>query len=229
MKNMILALVITMMVIAACASNAYAIPALQLYIPGSEYIDGEDPYTWSSENWYTPDSSFNIQVMAVEKFSSVTLVVAVPGGQEGGVIINGSSYASGQFGYGTPVMGIAKNGKPDYMPSHSIYDTSYLLYNLGPITVLDTPVYDEVARYYGEEGITPKPGAVIELDFSKTNFSMAHFDVFGTTEDGQIKFAPFGHDAEDGPVQHSQTPEPVTMALFGLGLAGVAGLKIKKS
>jgi len=208
-------------------TNAYAIPSLQLYIPGSEYIDN-DSCVWSCESWYTPDSSFKIQVMAVEKFANATLVVAAKAGETGVVNINGNSYTSEEFSFGTPLMGY-KNGKPHYMGSHGIYDTSYLLYDLGSIMTLDVPIYDEVDRYYGAGDLEPKAGAIIELDFSKSYFSMVHFDVFGIAEDGQIKFAPFGHDAEDGPVQHSETPEPVTMALFGLGLAGVAGFKIKKS
>ena len=196
-------------------SDSYAIPSLQLYIPGSDYVD-EGSCPWSCESWYTPNSQFDIQVMAVEKFASATLVVAAKQGETGTVTINGSTYGIDAFTYGTPIMGY-KNGKPHYMGSHGIYDTSYLLYDLGSIMTLDVPVYNEVDRYYESGDLDPKTGAIIELSFSKSGFDMIHFDVFGTDLSGKIEFAPFSHDAEDGPVR---TPEPASAALILIGLAG---------
>ncbi|HPM43769.1 MAG TPA: choice-of-anchor N protein, partial [Candidatus Omnitrophota bacterium] len=133
-------------------------------------------------------------------------------------------HGSDAFSFGTPLMGY-KNGKPQYMAPHAIYDTSYLLYDLGSIMTLDVPVYNEVDRYYGTGDIDPKTGAIIELTFSKSGFDMVHFDVFGTDLSGKVEFAPFSHDAEDGPVR---TPEPASVALVLTGLAGALGLRNKR-
>ena len=69
-------------------------------------------------------------------------------------------------------------------------------------------------------------GKIFKYQIS-TNYNWIHFDAYGffRESDDKFTFAPNSHDAERS---GGDVPEPTTMILMGLGLAGVSLLKRKK-
>ena len=69
-------------------------------------------------------------------------------------------------------------------------------------------------------------GKIFKYQIS-TSYDWIHFDAYGfhRESDGHFKFAPNSHDAEKS---GNGIPEPATMMLFGLGLAGTAFFSRKK-
>lgn len=195
--------------------SAFAIPALQIYIPGADW-DG------STQTWVTDNSNFELWVIVANTDSKpvfdLTLVAALAQGQApiaGALTIDGTDYDA--FTYGTPP--IAGSDAGDY-PPHSIYPTNFIemqiaaLVDTYPQTVHNMPDYADTA-----------PGKIFTFQVS-TTYEYVHFDAFGyhNESDGLFKFVPNSHDGE------YEIPEPSTLLLFGcaLGLAGITRRFVKK-
>ena len=107
--------------------------------------------SWVTESWFTENSTFEIQVIVAAPFLDLNLVVAVPD-EYGSIAINGNIYSRtatlSDFIYGTPVMGISKQGKPEYMSSHGVYDTYYKVINIGEVKEQD--LTDDVSDMVGD-------------------------------------------------------------------------------
>lgn len=182
--------------------QAFAIPALQLYIPGAEYVN---------ETWITSDTSFELWVIASQDVNDVYLTMAVP--EVTGEITLSSRQIS-NFVY----------GNPGYAP-HDIYDSWYGEYFIDDMIIpaqgADT-VYNMVDL--SEAGTD---GMIVKFDVNVSDFDYVHFDARGNgflKNDKAVTFAPFSHDAGTS----SPVPEPATMSLFGLGLAGLIGRRLRK-
>lgn len=217
------AVIVCAVFVALSAAVSYAVPDLQLYIPGSNYV-GTDSDPWVNESWFTENSTFELWVIVANSdVKDLNIVFAVPECQEGSITIS-SKTAGFLGGYydnfitGTPAIGNKKNGDLVYMPAHGVFPACYATHYIGDVSVGDDIVDDMV------DGEGSKTGKIIKFDFSKTGFDKVHFDVFGYN--GPV--APFSHDAEDGPLENKCTPEPGTMALVGLGIAGIVGLRKKR-
>lgn len=196
---------------------AFAIPALQIYIPDA---------TWdaSTQTWVTGESDFELWVIAANTDSkpiyNLTLCVALMGETPtpGALTIDGTDYDS--FVYGTPPSWGGSAG--DY-PPHSIYPTNYVemsvadLVDTYPETVhnMQPGQFDDMA-----------PGKIFKFDVS-TTYDMLHFDAYGfhNDYDGHFKFVPNSHDGEKGRIPPPNIPEPSTLLLFGSALVAAGGIK----
>ena len=115
------------------------------------------------------------------------------------------------------------------LPSHGIFGagTSFKQWAIGNFTLLDSPVGDFINSY--PSSFFASKGQINAYDITITGYSFVHFDAFDHYEShthAMAVKAPFSHDAEANP---PGTPEPGTLVLLGLGLAGGASLKLRRT
>ena len=205
-----------------------AVPTLQLYIDGATYDD-------VTESWVSTASSFDLYVIGKGDLNNVTLSMALMGLGElddptaANVDIDGTGYPTGSWTYGyAPLDNFPSvwNGGSQDLPKHDIYPAWYTEFGLGNFTTQGGigNVNHDSALASGDPFWLPTEGYIASnhqgwfqsyhIDISG-GFAV-HFDAYTYNSDGTInKFAPFSHDATGGEI-----PEPATMLLFGMGLAG---------
>jgi PEP-CTERM motif len=206
MKKLLLATLL----LAILAPAAFAVPALQVYMPGGTYNS-------STDTWESAGLSFEIWVIAANIDSKplydITLVAALGKGVapvNDGLNIGGHSYQSNEFAFGAP-----PDGDPDNsLPPHDIYETNYAEFSIGNSSGPFETVYDMEPGGGGSA-----TGRIYKYQVEVTGYDWVHFDAYAYNDRERRIFAPFSHDGETG----SSIPEPATMVLMGLGLAG-AGL-----
>lgn len=202
------------------APAVFAVPAIQLYVNSPEAV-----YNAATQTWVVNASNFELWVIAsnteAKPLYDLTLVAAL--GQndspvDGALSIDGNSVLASEYEFGSPPSWGENIGS---MPPHDIYPTMYHELTIGLVNTAPETVYD---MQPGETGSAV--GKIFKYQIS-TSYDWIHFDAYGfyRESDGQFKFAPFSHDAEKS---GDSIPEPATMLLMGLGLAGTAILRRKK-
>jgi hypothetical protein len=225
MKNFIS---IFILLLGLTASQVMAIPVLQLTIDGGTY-------NTSTETTVTTNKIFNLYSLLTADSAagdyrlSIAVVPALTvgaGGDYGSFTLNGTELfdVTGDMVFGTPPADTF--GRPDSLPTHGIFDTYYMEYGFNfdptqtskPYNVTDT----------GNIGVIPVAGTGAfwqMFEFNVTGLTantLLHFDLYrvdpttGTLFSAN-SFAPFSHDAEDGPTGNN-VPEPQSLILLVMGL-----------
>ncbi len=220
------------------AGNAFAIPILQLYIDGSTYNS-------ATETWETPSSSFTLWAIgnvngpgSKGTITDVFLAAAYDSTETGSItlsptrttLLSDPSTPSdpslvGVYSDTTPVLGDGTTS----LGAHGIYGsgTDWYKFALGNFNQTDSPIGDFINSY--PTSFTANAGQINAYTIDVTGYSSVHFDLYdhvGSATHIKYKFAPYSHDAEGG--NSSPVPEPATMSLLGLGLAGLLGFRKRK-
>ena len=210
------------------ATQVLAIPVLQLTIDGGTYDTTTETTVTSKEifNLYsllTADSAagdYRLSVAVIPKMAEVA------NGDYGSFELNGDTFnVTADMTFGAPPEEAIIH--KDELPSHSIYDTYYLEYDFNFDPQNESSAYDVVDP--SNVGVAPidRSGAgafwhLFAFDVTKMTIGL-HFDLYrvdhltGLMLSGKGSFAPFSHDAEDGPPSNN-VPEPQILILLGMGL-----------
>ena len=209
------------------STQVLAIPALQLTINGGTYDT-------TTETTVTSDTIFDLYSLLTADSAegdyrlSIAVVPALTvgaGGDYGSFTLNGTVFdVTGDMVFGTPPLDTF--GRPDSLPTHGIYDTYYTEFGFNFNSAQASNPYDVTDT--GNIGVIPVAGKgafwkMFEFNVTElTANTLLHFDLYrvdpttGTLFSAN-SFAPFSHDAEDGPPSNN-VPEPQILILLGMGL-----------
>lgn len=144
-----------------CSVSAFAVPDLQLYIPGATYTGSGE---MDEETWVTTENSFDLYVIGQEGLQDVLVAVALGGFAEGddltgvSVMINGTTYSD--WTWGIPPLATVTEGPPGDLGGHGVYETYFLEFDAGDFAAMGllgdnvADNWDPSTGYFGSAGGT---------------------------------------------------------------------------
>ena len=230
MKKLMMVLLVSLV----AAPAVFSFPVLQLYVDGGTYDA-------ATETWVTAASTFDLYVIGNAVMSDVMVSMALDLDQSvdpnGSVSVNVQGTKYGVTDYSSWTYGYAPlsndpsswDGGNDDLQTHGVYPAWFSQFNAGDFDLVGAiGDVQPPSTWNPTMGYLPAGNPHLG-EFRKFTISLAgaggvgvHFDAFTLNPDGTIdKFAPFSHDAE-------AVPEPASMLLFGLGLAGVGVFRARR-
>jgi hypothetical protein len=251
-KLLFLISVMSLCLILVTSSPLYAIPYLQVYIPGSTAgTVGPDQDTWFSTGL---PGTINLDIVVNGKTGAnhattvdyVTLLMTVPASQTGTVTgllpitLEAPPLGSGNFPNVDKLTNVSGNDGYNSVAFLPLIDNhyplnkpgfDYIIFNLGPFSLA---TLNTLPDYNASTGTIPPLtgpgwGEVQSFSIAITGFDWVHFDVYALFDGTN-----FTATWIDNPGSHDSTatavPEPGILILLGIamGAIGVASWKIPK-
>lgn len=248
MKKMLFAALVTFGLTLACGQAAFAIPALQLDIEGGTYDSGTQTIVSTGPSFtlyaYLNPNIFN--TAADTYFISAALAPSVAPGIHslGSFDFDGAAVdVTADMTYGVPPLEnyIVLQGWDQHdLSKHDIFPTYFSEFSfqfdtnnaITPYNTQDRAIsgdtinltpYVPPSHCHGAECVGMyRASFTVDTSLLDPDYAI-HFDLYNTKlksgyDVDVTSFAPFSHDAESG---HQSVPEPATLALLGVGVAGV--------
>lgn len=207
-KTLVITLLLSLTIVSY--SKVWAIPNLQIYIPGSTY-------DIASETWIIESYSYDLMVVGSNlDINDVKIAIAVPEGEDGSINlswsddshnaltlneINGMDYSvywdsysdgghtSTNHDYSSYAFGIAAEGDYPHMgdgsklAGHGVFPTDFYEYYIGDFGADEEEVYNfnPPDDYEGDSYFIDYPGDLADLDSGRGEIMTFHIEVTGYT------------------------------------------------
>lgn len=221
------------------SAAAHAVPTLQLDIAGASYVGGTEESVITTSNTFKlyayliPDSSNSI---SDTYYLSIALLPSTSvAGNYGSIQVGSSTYdVTGDMAYGTPPLETFLSRQPGDLQTHGVFPTYFL-----ELSFQFSAAQSGVYNVQDQAGSGPQAGGgmyytefVFDISGLAAGYDL-HFDLYNSSllsssplNYSITEFAPFSHDAGTCRAGNCQNvPEPGTLALIGIALAGIAGLR----
>ncbi|MCK5494548.1 MAG: choice-of-anchor N protein [Candidatus Omnitrophica bacterium] len=225
--------------------NAFAVPALQLYMPGATYYEVSPWFPETGETWITMDNPFELWVVGgsknggINRIFDVTLYMSILDTDyvKLDATINDPLITIKSIDFGTVyekellISGFTvEKLVPDVLNKHGIYPAHYASILLPDLLVgiADEDIYDyQPTGDISDLGTDKGDIQSFVIDYDPI-LQFIHFDLTGSYYKDEDKdkitltVAPYSHDAD---VLPGVIPEPATILLMLSGLLGMFGIK----